>query len=319
MDAMSSPLAGLSPTTTLVMNHGYVTPRGTFHQVNARVSNTDTATFTDGFTLTYMLGGIDVSAAFSSIDFNVRSSADLVASWTLFIPSGSPADSDQIYIAFIGNVAGDVDFDVWTLPSTLFQDDFTFESMPRYGRPLMKQLREPVDKKMDSLHDDYVSVCEDDDDEKSVVSHLSMGPSSSTDLRRMMARPLAISAPKKISSTKSEPKSTRFDGTKGFEGEGPFKFNPALLEIWCLTALKSDISVRAKRTELVESAEKCEAKDGGFEVSSALYLRVFSFLRQARNPLDSTSLFSFNKALEELIKLVEKANEHVDLNGQHQA
>jgi len=100
---------------------------------------------------------------------------------------------------------------------------------------------------------------------------------------------------------------------------GPFKFNPVLLESWCITALKSDISVRAKRTELVEAAEKCEAKDGGFEVSSALYLRVFSFLRQARNPLDSTSLFSFNKALEELIKLVEKANEHVELNAQHQA
>jgi len=315
---------GFQPIEVLVLNHGYVTPRGMFHQINAKVSNTSATTFAEAMTLTYYLAGVEVTESFSSVDFSIRSTADLVGSWTIFIPPGSTADSAQINIGYSTTVGGNVDAEVWTLPSTLFTNDFSFDVFPRFGRSLMNQLREPIEQKLDSTHDDYVSVCEDDD-EKSVVSHLSMGPSNTTTMRRMVLQTLdgkpgqLIHTPKRISSTKSEPKDSRFDSTKGYPGEGPFKFNPVLLENWCLTALKSDISVRAKRTELVEAAEKCEAKDGGFEVSSALYLRVFSFLRQARNPLDSTSLFSFNKALEELIKLVEKTNEHVELDAHHQA
>jgi hypothetical protein len=81
------------------------------------------------------------------------------------------------------------------------------------------------------------------------------------------------------------------------KGDGPHTFSSDTLQQWLATVAASDVSVRAERQKLHREGLACEQKGGDFEMSNVDYIRIFAWLKQARNPVSEVSLYSFNNAV----------------------
>jgi hypothetical protein len=305
MDTMAAANpTSLTDTKVLVLNHAYTTPLGSFVQVNASCDNAKTT-----LTLNYYIGGtLQADGGTYITDFNVVNAAGGAgASWTVFIPAGTPPDAAVITVTHTALASTDPGFattSVWTLPSTLFEGDFIPSARASNWAAILQAKR--IESKQLSVEDrDFTSVTEDDEDlhqeykfPPEVDAQIAEFPGDQRGgiMRAYMRR---HPPPSKKSSTKSEPGPPKLASNKYGEASnpGPYQCNPQQLLAWLKEVRLKDLTVRQSRVDSAKAFAKCEEKDGRYEVSEERYERTVLFMLQTRNPADDGARIRFNDAL----------------------
>jgi hypothetical protein len=148
-DTMVAPVPpGLLAQNVLVMNHGSVTPRGTFVQMQIYITGSNLSTVA----INYYIGGI-LSNGLRNFDMGITnggSSQGGAYVYTFYIPPNTPTDAAQVTISATCTIATTMTWAVWTLESTLFEGDFAppgdapFKLPMRFTRTLSNTMKRSV-------------------------------------------------------------------------------------------------------------------------------------------------------------------------------
>jgi hypothetical protein len=131
----------LSTSQVLVLNHAFTTPAPTFVQASVVIFGTMSGLPSNIFL--YALGGVIQAENIGYVVDAVSLSATAFhATYTFFIPPGSPPDSAQLCFEATASVTGPFAWILWTLQSQLFQNDFAPEPLSHTFKQRMKWCRE---------------------------------------------------------------------------------------------------------------------------------------------------------------------------------